>query len=395
VACLRHEALSLQGLRIRSDDVRRLHVLAAPHGINPLIYGRLGEVRAAGVELSPDDERPFRLAYHHSRLRAYANRHETAEALRALIDAGIPVVALKGAFLAEHVYEDEALRPMLDLDLLVPAECAQDAAARLVDIGYDWDASSIAVGPKAFDYRSHHHMRRLVRDERLPVELHTALTRSDAPWQVDPHSLWRGVEPARVAGVDVLALAPEHLLLHLVVHAATHAFVVPLLALEDIARVGERLVVTKRWSRFVEAAHNASAGGLAYGTLALARTLLAAGIPPAALDALSHTADDEAIVPSLARTILDQFTELPTSYERSLRERRPWSRVATLARALVPSPSRIRADVGPGAGIAAMVWGYLRRPFDLVRRHRHSLRTLLSPGRYLNGRIAAERWLRP
>jgi len=390
LACLRHGAPAPVGKPARREDVRQMHVLAARHGVNPILYRRLARLSGHGMVLAADDEQLFRAAYHHSRLRARATRTEIAGVLRAISGAGVPVIALKGTFLAEHVYDDEALRPMGDLDLLVPAERAEDAAAAVLALGYRWDESS---STRAVDYATHHHLRRLVLDGRLPVELHRALTRADVSWRVDPRDLWRRAQPARVRGVDALALAPEHLLLHLVLHAATHRFVVPLLAIEDIALVAERLAPTDGWPRFVDVAHAARAGGLAYATLALARTLLAARIPDAALAALSHASDDASIVPSLARTVLDQFTELPASYERALAERGGWARVSLLLRGLVPSPARLQAQEGLAPWSPAMASYYLRRPFDLARRHGKSFRALVTPRRYRDGRAAVERWL--
>jgi Uncharacterised nucleotidyltransferase len=290
------------------------------------------------------------------------------------------------------VYEEPALRPMLDLDVLVPPKSANVAAEALLALGYAWDHSSLTSGPRAVDYASHHHLQRLVRRGRLPVELHHALTRADSRWQIDARKLWRRAQPDSVDGVDVLALAPEHLLLHLIVHAASHGFMIPLLAVQDIALVAERVASSDAWPRFVVAAHDARAGGLAYATLALARALLGASVPESALMLLEHAPEDEAIVPALARTVLDQFTELPSSYERALGERHAWQRASAVLRGLVPSPSRLRAELDLSS--VEVAWYYVQRPFDLVRRHGGSWRRLFTPGRFQSGRVATQFWLR-
>ena len=392
LTCLATKDDALESREFTREDVQRLHVLAARHGVSPIVYERLcAPFHSSKSLLDADDEQHFRLAYHASRLRARATRAEIAEVLSALNDAHVPAIPLKGAYLAEHVYRDPALRPMLDLDLLIPPERIHDAAESLLAIGYEWDQSSLAKGPRAVDYASHHHLRRLVRVGRLPVELHHALTRADAPQHIDTSELWRLARSTRVAGIDTLALAPEHLLLHLIVHAASHGFVIPLLALEDIALVAGRVAPADDWPRFASAARAARASGLAYATLALARDLIAARIPPDALASLEHTPDDETIVPSLARTILDQFTELPASYERALNEAGVWRRAATLLRGLVPSPRRLRAERDLSSG--ALVSYYLRRPVDVVRRHSRNWRLLFTPDRFESGRVATQRWL--
>lgn len=57
-------------------------------------------------------------------------------ALRALSEAGIPAIVLKGAALVETVYEEPALRPMEDYDVLVPREHFRRAVE--VMLAGDW-----------------------------------------------------------------------------------------------------------------------------------------------------------------------------------------------------------------------------------------------------------------
>lgn len=88
-----------------------------------------------------------RLAEAHAQARrgallfAAAARH-LADALEA---AGIPAVELKGAALAADLHGDEALRAYTDIDLLVPAESLERAAAIAGSLG--WTARVDPSGP--------------------------------------------------------------------------------------------------------------------------------------------------------------------------------------------------------------------------------------------------------
>jgi len=62
--------------------------------------------------------------------------HEGAAVLRKLHDQGIRTILLKGAALSLHFYDDIALRPMSDLDILVPASQARQAIAVLTLHGW-------------------------------------------------------------------------------------------------------------------------------------------------------------------------------------------------------------------------------------------------------------------
>ena len=61
---------------------------------------------------------------------------DLARALRALSDAGAPVIVLKGAALASTVYPSIAHRPMGDVDLLVRPQDLERARRTLEAAGY-------------------------------------------------------------------------------------------------------------------------------------------------------------------------------------------------------------------------------------------------------------------
>ena len=69
----------------------------------------------------------------------YVNLHlqsELRKVLLALGNDGIPVIALKGMALLETVYPNGCLRPMSDVDLLVPEAQAEAAQCRVLEFGY-------------------------------------------------------------------------------------------------------------------------------------------------------------------------------------------------------------------------------------------------------------------
>src|SRR5258708_7668498 len=65
-------------------------------------------------------------------------RHELTSIIAALTEAGIPALALKGIVLAYAAYKDPSLRPMMDLDLLVPLGEREHAIGvlRKLEFGY-------------------------------------------------------------------------------------------------------------------------------------------------------------------------------------------------------------------------------------------------------------------
>src|ERR1700739_667047 len=70
---------------------------------------------------------------------------ELSTILRALQESRIPVLALKGIVLAHSVYPDLSLRPMSDLDLLVPPGRREEAVRILQTLDYKYPEITQAV----------------------------------------------------------------------------------------------------------------------------------------------------------------------------------------------------------------------------------------------------------
>lgn len=124
----------------------------------------------------------------------------------------IPVAPLKGIALLDTVYSaDIGLRPMTDLDLLVPEDRIEQAIARLAPLGYAEPEPSHRLR------RVMHH--RALRGPRAILELHTKLGQA-----LVPRSTWRHVDPcpATVHGVPAHRLSPAAELVHLLIHFYLH-----------------------------------------------------------------------------------------------------------------------------------------------------------------------------
>jgi hypothetical protein len=120
------------------------------------------------------------------------------EAYVALADdlagAGIPVVLLKGAVLAQLLYGDLARRPQYDIDLLVRGRDARRARSILQAAAYRRlrrDSHSISLARGA-----------------VHVDLHHAL-RSSPAYAINEDRLWTRARSVHIAGHDVRTLAHD------------------------------------------------------------------------------------------------------------------------------------------------------------------------------------------
>ncbi len=159
-----------------------------------------------------DEREPIRKAFREAWARNLQLVTAAAPAVEALRAAGIPVVLLKGASLAFSLYESPGLRPMNDVDLLVPARSAAAARRVLEEAGY-------APATRHVDgFLESIHGLAFRGPEGLEVDLHwhTLLERpSDAADRI----LFENASPLTIPGLSALAPTPEGHLLLVAVHA--------------------------------------------------------------------------------------------------------------------------------------------------------------------------------
>lgn len=130
---------------------------------------------------------------------------------QAFAAAHIPVMPLKGMFLAHQVYPGVNLRYFDDIDLLVPPSAAQEAAAVMHQLGY-------IVHPQAQKPDWHHLAPFLHQKSKAVVELHTDLIRRARPgWDVA--EIWARAERGRLAGVETWLINEQDALIHTALHA--------------------------------------------------------------------------------------------------------------------------------------------------------------------------------
>jgi len=153
--------------------------------------------------------------------------------LATLADAGIDTLMLKGGALAATVYGDPGLRPMSDLDVLVPTARARAAIDALERHGW---APRIAITPGFI--RTQHAADLVAVSGTAKCDLHWhaywECCRPDA--DVD---LWAASTALDFEGVPTRALAPADQLLHVCVNGSRRARRPNLLWIPDALRLVE------------------------------------------------------------------------------------------------------------------------------------------------------------
>lgn len=213
---------------------------------------------------------------------SYLKRHAALRTICGIFDgAAIPAIALKGAVVAHLAYPDPVLRPMVDLDLWLPRDRLDEAAALLEPHGFHYPAelaaSTTAITPPERSFE-----RKLRHDTtRVQVELHGEVrSLAGLAWGRFDRA-WRAGERVALGGVEAQVQCPEHLLAHLSLHLTRNvAFATRLHHLLDVALVIERWKDRWRWPALVrDWADQRVTSWMLLGVV-LARDLLGAPVPP-------------------------------------------------------------------------------------------------------------------
>jgi hypothetical protein len=188
-----------------------------------------------------------------------------ARAQGLLEKRGIRSLPLKGAVLAETVYDTECDRPMSDVDVLA-LDRWPEAVSILVEAGF----RELAHGDHAWAFRD--------PVSSGIVELHRSVVSAPGLFPFDAEGLWERSRPGR----GQLARRPsaEDLLLQLSLHAAfQHGLVLSLVQWLDFRRVLERETLDP--TRLASLAAAARAEAPVAAALTVAEAVVAAPVPEA------------------------------------------------------------------------------------------------------------------
>jgi hypothetical protein len=349
--------------------------MLAQHRLKPLLHWRLSHEHAH-VIVAPWFREALDRSFRKATLRSLTLRADLHQVHRVLDAAHIPHIALKGPFLALHAYPHPALRPMRDLDVLVPMTSVLRAYEVLLGNG-------CARWPKApGDPQSYLDGKKHLPPIFAPsgstlLEVHGRLVLPDEVGQaaadaLDEDAVWARRIAVAEAGETLGYMSPTDLLLHLIVHSAyDHRFDNGPLILSDVAALLQRHPIDwpLLWSL-------AATGGWTRGCQLLLRVVdrfhdLPDGVRvDARVDDAHSSAQLDALVDTTARLMLrdvslrlDQQTLGAFDAAGGV-----VGRAGVFLRKVFPSRRDIAAQFPVDPNSPSVLFGYLRRWGYVTRR---------------------------
>jgi hypothetical protein len=202
---------------------------ARENGVSAVVYSRLNKIKKDCPDIPSSIFKKLKKDYFRNAANNALIFEELAKVLETFKKAGLRVVILKGAVLAEKIYGNLALRPMADIDLLTKKEDLIFLDEQMKILGYrpsdisvkDIDISSTYL--TTLDYRN-------LASNSPSFHIHWHFVNSTIPNEsyinnIKIEDIWRDAEKTKIANVETLVMAPHHLLIHLSEHAlrVTHS----------------------------------------------------------------------------------------------------------------------------------------------------------------------------
>ena len=171
-----------------------------------------------------------------------------ADVLAAFRRASIDTIVLKGAALAWTIYQSPEVRPMADVDLLVPPAAARSAQLLLRRLGFDAQSSRRRFGRYA------HHLPVASRTQNgvtISIEIHRDALSHDTLSSISTINLTESARPFDVNGTQALALGHVDSLRHLTQHLLEPSWSgrLRLVGVVDLLRYGLTFHESIDWQR--------------------------------------------------------------------------------------------------------------------------------------------------
>jgi|WetSurMetagenome_2_1015567.scaffolds.fasta_scaffold00105_23 hypothetical protein len=339
-----------------------LLALSKMQRVTPLLWHRL---KKKGLDKVVPDAAvaTLREASRRNTLRNLRLNGELRLLLTALSAENIPLIMLKGIALSNTVYETIGLREMNDIDVLARTEHLMRIADILMDMGYK--------SYKSHTVQSEHHLPCLIKKGHAGFEIHWNLIEPGEHYNMDTHGFWERSAPIQISGCRTLTLSPEDMLLHICLHTSyQHAFTFGLRPFCDIAEIIDYF--TPDWQIILDRACDQGWQRGLYLGLRLAVELAGAAVPGYILEKL-RTDDMSGAILETARAQI--FTDnilaasIPASMAQLMKNRSLSGKIKIFRQRVFLSKVLI-ADIYSVPINSIMIYScYLRRFYDLVRRH--------------------------
>lgn len=218
--CLKqgNTSLTLESVNSNKVDWRAVCSYSRTQGCDSLLYQQLKD-KGVLTQLPSEYQSHLKQSFFGDSARALRYIHFLKSFLAELNKKGIKTLLLKGsATFVDHLYENNGLRPMGDLDILIPDEQIVEAQKILLAQGFAELYQNLLDG-SVIDKR-HHHLPTLHHPQLdILVELHFEVAYGQIGRILTAQHGWHTQQEICWDGIDTAILSPTERVLHNIIHA--------------------------------------------------------------------------------------------------------------------------------------------------------------------------------
>lgn len=306
----------------------------------PLLYHYLKEL---DISIPKELEEKVKQAFLKTALRNSILYEETQRILRVFNRKGIPLLLLKGIYLA-MVYENIGLRPMGDIDILIQEKHIREAHNILLSLGWKNTHNCKLLGAQGV--RALHYN---LPGKGIFLDLQWELLGWHLPFK-GAEEIWTRAKEIKLGDVKALVLSPDDLLIHLCLHTAIHTSLgISLRMLCDINELIKRQGKEMNWEAISARAKKWGVIRPVYLILRITSQLFATDISPMWLSSIEPSDFDKCYIELAIEQLgaQDRHLKMPHSFLSRVRHSRGWrKRISLFRRVLFPPREIISAIYG-------------------------------------------------
>lgn len=327
LACIGADSVPVDAILARIDSATwpQLLPLLHYHGIGPLTYDTLRRRNHLGG-LPPDIRQWIKAAYERNAARNMILFAQLDHILGACQARSIPIIPLKGAYLARSIYADPALRVMGDIDIQVRPEDAHQVTEILNANGY----VSAWKGDDAWKQRSCH-LPPFHKTGAYPVEVHIDFKSPFTPFRTANADIWQRAMVTSGSKAGAVAMTPTDLLLYLCIHLYRTRLRVGLRHLIDLKEVLQNSEEQIEPKVLIQRARDWNMERILWIALAVVEDILHVN-PPAEMNPPTEYTPDPSILQGIRHRIFRQenpYSAMGLLYWGLQRISAPWVQVET------------------------------------------------------------------
>lgn len=275
----------------RDENWLEARLIAQLHGIAPLLFSLLNKEGALDY-IDPILRKYLSEQFTLNKERIKIITSELDSILEAANTKGVKVMPLKGSILTNRYYQDPALRPMADIDLLVPSQDEDSSVEVLNQKGYK--QTSVTPYYKIFSSKKYNDSDIYLDGEHpenpINIDLRSELVFDMSGVYCDiTEYIWNASDDGFYGYPHAMSLPPSALLLHLICHASKHLYkaVFRAIQLVDLVLVAQKFN-DGDWQELAEVARSKRIERFIYAPLVLAERYMHLSTPPAVMSKLSE-----------------------------------------------------------------------------------------------------------